>query len=98
MSGTAIAAQIAELVRVEQSMFDLQALPGTLDRATVAGWIQDLSERPERERFDVEGKPVPAATLDALMANLALDAIPANKATRYGMVLERAALRTFTNA
>src|SRR3546814_12644146 len=32
------------------------------------------------------------------MANRALDAIPANQATRYGMVLERAALRTFPTA
>ncbi|MDQ2702535.1 MAG: SH3 domain-containing protein [Pseudomonadota bacterium] len=95
MDRAAIAAQNAELVRVDKSMFDLQSLPATLDRATVAGWIQDLSERPQRERFDIEGKPVQAATLDALMANLAIEAIPASQATRYGMVLERAALRTF---
>ena len=98
MDRAAIAAQNAELVRADKSMHDLRALPATLDRATVAGWIQDLSERPERERFDVDGKPVPAATLDALMANLAIDAIPASQATRYGMVLERAALRTFPTA
>jgi cell wall-associated NlpC family hydrolase len=38
---------------------------------------------------------VPAATLDAVVANLALGAIPAQQPTRYGLVVHRAALRTF---
>jgi cell wall-associated NlpC family hydrolase len=95
MDRAAIEAQNAELLRVDDSMHDLRALPATLDGATVRGWIEALSQRPERPRYDVDGEPVPAATLDALVANLALDAVPAAQPTRYGLVLHRAALRGF---
>jgi len=95
MDRAAIAAQNAKLLQIDPSMHDLRALPSTLTRAQVAGWIGRLSERPDRPLFDVDGKPVPASTLDALMDDLALDAIPATQPTRYGLVVRRAALRTF---
>ncbi|EIM03673.1 SH3 domain-containing protein [Rhodanobacter denitrificans] len=91
----AIEAQNAKLLQVDPSMHDLRALPKTLSREQVAGWIEALSERPDRPLFDVDGRPVPAATLDAVVGNLALDAIPAQQPTRYGLVVRRAALRTF---
>mgnify|MGYP001051938717 FL=1 len=91
----AIAAQNARLLQVDPSMHDLRALPSTLDRARVEGWIEGLSQRPDRPLFDVEGKPVSAATLDAVVADLALGAIPVQQKTRYGLVVRRAALRTF---
>jgi len=91
----AIEAQNAKLLRVDPSMHDLRALPKTLSRERVAGWITALSELPQHPLFDVDGKPVPAATLQAIAANLALDAIPASQQTRYGLVVRRAALRTF---
>src|SRR5690606_35036792 len=81
MDRAAIAAQNAELVRVDKSMHDLRALPATLDGATVRGWIEDLSVRPERPRHDLDGRLVDAATLGALVANLALDAVPASQPT-----------------
>jgi cell wall-associated NlpC family hydrolase len=90
-----IEAQNAKLLQLDPSMHDLRALPKTLSREQVAGWIRKLSERPDRPLFDVDGKPVPAATLDAVVANLALGAIPAQQPTRYGLVVHRAALRTF---
>src|SRR5690606_29011308 len=91
----AIEAQNAKLLQVDPSMHDLRALPKTLGREQVAGWIEALSERPDRPLFDVDGRPVPAATLDAVVGNLALDAIPARQPTRYGLVVRRAALRPF---
>ncbi|MBT2143612.1 MULTISPECIES: SH3 domain-containing protein [unclassified Rhodanobacter] len=91
----AIEAQNAKLLQIDPSMHDLRALPKTLSREQVAGWIEALSERPDRPLFDVDGQPVPAATLDAVVGNLALDAIPAQQKTRYGLVVRRAALRTF---
>jgi cell wall-associated NlpC family hydrolase len=90
-----IEAENAKLLQVDPSMHDLRALPKTLTRAQVAGWIDALSERPTRPLFDVDGKPVPAATLDAVVDNLALSAIPAQQATRYGLVVQRASFRTF---
>ncbi|MBQ4855434.1 SH3 domain-containing protein [Rhodanobacter sp. B2A1Ga4] len=95
---TAIEAQNAKLLQLDPSMHDLRALPKTLSREQVTGWITALSGRPERPLFDVDGQPVPAATLDAVVANRALDAIPAQQPTRYGLVVRRAALRTFPTA
>jgi cell wall-associated NlpC family hydrolase len=95
LSPAEIAAQNARLLRGDPSMHDLRALPATLAQAQVAGWVQALSARPERALYDEHGRPVPAATLDGLVDALALDAIPASQPTRYGLVVRRAALRTF---
>ena len=59
------------------------------------GLVSSLSSRPSRPLFDEAGTPVPAAGLDALEANVGLDAIPATQAARYALVTRRAALRTF---
>lgn len=94
----AIDARNARLPQVDDSMHDLHALPATLDRTQVSGWIEGLSRRPTRALYDEQGKPVPAATIDAIVANVDLDAIPASQPTRYGMVLQRAPLRGFPTA
>jgi hypothetical protein len=94
----AIEAQNAKLLRLDPSMHDLRALPKTLSRERVAGWITALSELPRHPLFDVDGKQVPAATLKSVSGNLALDAIPASQPTRYGLIVRRAALRTFPTA
>ena len=91
----AIQARNVRLYQLDKSMHALRALPATLEAAQVKAWIEDLSERPTRTRYDEQGKPVPEAELDALVASMALDAIPASQPTRFGMVLQRAALRTF---
>jgi hypothetical protein len=98
LDAPAIAAQNDKLMRIDGSMHDLRSLPPTLGREQVAKWIKDLSRRPEQPLFDVDGKPVPSAAVDAIVANLALDAIPEQQPTRYGMVVRRAALRTFPTA
>lgn len=92
---SAIAAQNARLFEGDPSMHDLRRLPPTLSRAQVAEWIGALSRRPEQPLYDVEGNAVPALTLDTLVDNLALIAIPDKVPTRYGLVVQRAALRTF---
>ncbi len=85
MDRAAIEAQNARLLRMDDSMHDLRALPASLYRAQVAAWIEGLSQRPERQLYDVDHKPVPAATLDAIVANLDLDANGyAGLADRYG--------------
>jgi cell wall-associated NlpC family hydrolase len=94
----AIDAQNARLMRVDASMHDLQALPATMGRTRVTEWIKGLSARPDEPLFDAKGAPVPVATLDALVAELALDAVPEQQPTRYGLTVHRAALRTFPTA
>ncbi|MEO5565241.1 MAG: SH3 domain-containing protein, partial [Luteimonas sp.] len=89
----AIDARNVRLMQVDDSMHDLQALPAMLDRATVNGWIQGLSQRPTRTLYDESGQVVAASAIDAIVANVNLDAIPASQPTRYGMVVQRAALR-----
>ncbi len=95
MDHAAIDARNARLLREDDSMHDLSALPATLDRTRVAGWIGDLASPPAKPLWDEAGNPVPKATLDAIVANRAMDAIPTDQPTRYGMTVERAALRTF---
>jgi cell wall-associated NlpC family hydrolase len=92
---TQIASQNAKLLSIDPSVHDIRKLPATLTGAEVRGWIEKLSSRPTATVHDVHGQPVSAATLDELVNALNLDAIPASPATRYGMVLKRADLRTF---
>ncbi|HEX7770762.1 MAG TPA: SH3 domain-containing protein, partial [Dokdonella sp.] len=85
----------ARLLHDDPSMHDLRALPPTLERAQVAAWIGQLSDPPTRPLHDAAGKPVARATLDAIVANRNLEAIPDSQPTRYGLVVARADLRAF---
>lgn len=98
MAPAAIDARNARLLRDDDSMHDLSALPASLTRAQVAGWIEGLATPPAKPLWDEAGKPVPKASLDAIVGNRAMEAIPANQATRYGMAVQRAALRAFPTA
>ncbi len=95
LTPTQIAAQNARLLADDPSMHDLRALPATLDRARVDAWLDTVSTPPTRPLYDVDGKPVPAATVQAIVANADRDAVPASAPTRYGLVVKRAALRSF---
>jgi cell wall-associated NlpC family hydrolase len=97
LSRAEIDAENAKLLQADPSMHDLRALPVTLTRAQVAGWINELSERPKKPMYDVDSQPVTAAMLDAMVDNLALSDIPARQTTRYGLVVRRASFRTFPN-
>ncbi len=90
----AIAAQNAEVLHKDPSMHDLAALPDSLTRAQVLAWIDGISRRPTRKLFDIEGKPVVDATLDALMQDLDRDAVPERQSQRHALVVHRAALRS----
>src|SRR3546814_8545248 len=75
-------------------MHDVESLPAELDAARVREWIEGLSSRPQRQLYDVQGKPVPAKAIDGFMDALNLKAIPGTQETRYGLVVPRADLRT----
>lgn len=93
----AIAAQNQRLTQLDPSVFDLERLPATLKRQQVVKWIEDMSSRPAVPMYDESGRALDAATLDMLVASTAVDAVPASQATRYGLVVRRADLRTFPN-
>ena len=98
LDSAAIAAQNALLMRIDDSMHDLRAMPASLSREQVAAWINDLSAPPAKPLYDVDGHAVPATKLDEVVANLDLAAIPLQQPTRFGLVVQRAALRTFPTA
>lgn len=95
LDADAIARQNARLAELDGSVHDIERLPATLPAARVRGWIEALSQPRDEPLFDERGEDVPAATLQGLVADLALDAIPAQQPLRYGMVVRRADLRTF---
>ncbi|HET6633253.1 MAG TPA: SH3 domain-containing protein [Rhodanobacteraceae bacterium] len=95
MDAAAIDRWNARVTELDPFVYDLHDLPQKLDRKTLRGWIENLSTRPDRTLYDVHGNAVTDAALDALVQNLALDAIPEQTDVRYGLVVHRAMLRTF---
>ena len=90
-----IEAQNARMRSQDSAIHDLRALPSPLPAAFVRGEIEKLSVRPQRPLYDVQGHPIETTRLDEVVAGLALDAIPAQRLLQYGLVVHRAALRTF---
>ncbi len=82
------------LLRLDPSMHDLRALPDMLDRRQVEAWMA-ISKRPAGPLFDADGRVVDTATLDGIVDNAAIGSIPTRQASRFGLVVHRAALRTF---
>ncbi len=95
MDRQAVAAHDARVQRLDAHVYDLHALPARLEGTQLADWIRKLSRRPRKTMYDVHGQPVPTSRLNAFVDALALDAIPARQTVRYGLVVHRAALRTF---
>jgi len=90
-----IAAQNARMRAEDKSIHDLAALPATLPRDKLVARIQELSSLPSRTLYDVNGREVGASQLRSLERNLALGKVAATTDVRYGLVVHRAALRTF---
>jgi cell wall-associated NlpC family hydrolase len=95
LSRQQIEAQNAKLFAQDKSMHELAKVPASLSATQVRGWIEDLADPPSKQLYDVDGKPVPQGTLKDIVDARALDAIPASQKTRFGLVVRRAALRTF---
>jgi len=83
------------IARLDPSMHDIRHLPAALSQAQVKAWILQRSARPSRALVDADGQAIDTGKLDAIMANVAIDAVPATVTPRYGMALRRTALRTF---
>ena len=66
-----------------------------LARPQVRGWIDKLAARPKATLFDATGGQIANAVLDRIIDNRDVDAIPETQSTRYGLVVRRAALRSF---
>lgn len=90
-----IAAQNARLRASDPTWTDLSALPRTLERERVAGWVQARSQRPQSTLYDEAGKQGNDRQIERLVAALDIGAIPQTQVTRYGMLVRRASVRTF---
>ena len=95
MDPSAIALENTRLAHEDPSLYDLHEIPASPTRKQVLHWIQGLSVPPTTPLYDVHGKPISVATLEALRANLDLGAIAQHPRTRYALVVHRADLRTF---
>lgn len=91
----AIGAQNTRLRASDRSVHDVEGLPASFTAAQVRDWVSKLSSAPTRTLYDVKGQEVGKATLDAIVANAAIDAIPAQTSARYALVVKRADLRAF---
>ncbi len=95
LDAAGIAAQNARLTQVGPAVLDLSTLPDTLTAAEVQERIMAVSAPPESPLYDEHGQPLPPHAIPALLDALALDAIPAEAAPRWGLVVQRADLRAF---
>jgi len=91
----AIAGQNRRLLEQDASVHDLSALPSQFSATEVRDWVGKLSARPSRGLYDEAGQAVAGKELDTLVANLGLEAVPAQVPARHGLVVRRADLRTF---
>lgn len=90
-----IQAQNARMRAEDVHIQDIAALSTQLDAAQVRSSITALSSWPTRTLYNAKGQAIAPAVRKAIEANLGLDAIPAQVAPDYGLVVKRAALRTF---
>ena len=93
-----VAAQNERLRALDPAVRSLESMPDCIAGDQVRAWIGALSRRPAQPLFDGHGVEVTRAELDELEDALALDAVPAVQATRFGLVTHRASLRTFPTA
>lgn len=95
LNDAGIAAQNARMRAQDRTIHDLRALPAQLPRAQVLREIQALSTWPAKPVYGVDGQAIADAQRSAVVANLALDTVPAQRPLQYGLVTHRAALRAF---
>lgn len=93
-----IDSQNRSLVQLDDSMYDLRALPPALTGQQVTAWIAALAGAPPEGLYDVTGAELTDEVLEEIAANRNLGAVPAEQPTRYGLVVRRADLRTFPTA
>ena len=90
-----IDAQNARMRSQDAHIQDIAALPAQLTASQVHASITALSSWPTRALYDDQGQPIAPALRASIESNLGLQAIAAQAAPQYGLVVKRAALRTF---
>jgi cell wall-associated NlpC family hydrolase len=95
LDGRQIAAQNDRLARLDESVHDIEQLPPSISQEYVHALVAGLSARPRGALYDARGAAVAESQLDELMRSVQLERIPAQQTARFGLVVQRADLRTF---
>lgn len=95
MSDASRRAQNARLLADDPSMHDLAKLPSVPGSAQVRAWIEARSRMSSEPLYDEQGDVISSARRQAWEDALALDRISDAQALRYGLIVQRARLRTF---
>ena len=98
LDAAAIRAQNARLLASDPSIHDLRAQPARMSGSDVKAMVGALSKSPTRSLYDVQGREISPATLQAWQRDVAMETIPAQVEVRHALVTERADLRTFPTA
>ena len=80
---------------LDEHLNDLDDFPQTLPRAQVLKWIDGVSRPASSPRYHVDGRIVSAEDYAVLEAAVQRERVPAEVDVRWGMVVERASMRSF---
>ena len=95
---TAIDALNTRLLANDPSMHDLSRLGTEVSGEQVQAWLAKVSKAPSKPLYDEHDQPVPQAAIDAAVAGLALDRIPARVPLRFGLIVHRVSMRNLPTA
>lgn len=98
LDAATIQAQNARLLASDPSIHDLRAQPARMSGSDVKAMVGALSKSPTRSLYDLQGREISPATLQAWQRDVAMETIPAQVEVRHALVTERADLRTFPTA
>lgn len=93
LSPAVISARNVQTLAKDPALVNLSALPATVTREQVAGWLHDTMASPPGRLVDRRGEPVAAAAIEGAVSNVHAEAIPDSLAVRWALSVRRAALR-----
>lgn len=95
---TAIDALNTRLLANDPSMHDLSRLGTEVNGEQVHAWIAKVSKAPAKPLYDEHDQPLAQIAIDAAVAGLALDQIPARAPLRFGLTVHRVSMRNLPTA
>lgn len=98
MDADAIASFVRNAYAVDPNLVDLQAYPERIGRGEVVALIRSISKPYEGELRYRDGGRVTAEDFEHYTANLDLENVPETVDVRFGMIVERADMRTWPSA
>ena len=98
LDADAIASFVRNAYAVDSNMVDLRTYPDTIESGEVVALIRSISKPYKGELSYREGGRVTGEDFDRYTANLALESVPETVDVRFGMIVERADMRTWPSA